>query len=188
MSISFFSTQSTAIIAIMEKLETMNRQKEQKVLLAIVETWGLSEKPEYRGFRCANCQGYKNEAWYHWLNSGGYRLPVHMCDDQCEPEFQTDKILVDPTKRTEVNRESFGNEYQFSEETIERFKEIVASWPEYQEPQLKAFSCDECKDDLNIDPADGQRKGFHVWWKMPDGETLAELHFHKDCANKLGIV
>jgi len=43
----------------------MDNSKEHQLLLEIVETWQPSEYPEYRGFRCANCQQYKNQAWYH---------------------------------------------------------------------------------------------------------------------------
>ncbi|MBU2632521.1 hypothetical protein KKG52_02285 [Patescibacteria group bacterium] len=164
----------------------MNKQKEQQNLLDIVKTWVIQEIPEYRGFRCANCQEYKNKAWYHWLNFRGYLLPVHLCNDKCEKQFQIGAIKTDPAKQTEIDKNSFGKIYKFRPETIERFKKIVKSWSE-KEPKLKAFSCDECKSDLEIDLRDGQRKGFHVWWKMPNEKTLAELHFHKNCANKLGI-
>jgi len=50
-----------------------------KTLLKIVKTWNLSKKPEYRGFRCANCQKYMRKAWHYWLNEGGYKTPVHFC-------------------------------------------------------------------------------------------------------------
>ncbi len=166
---------------------SMTIQAEQKVLLSIVETWRLSETPEYRGFRCANCQEYKNEAWYHWVHTGGYKLPIHMCNDTCEPAFKNKSIQVDQSKREQVNREVFGNTYHYTAEATKRFREIVASWPEYKEPELKSYSCDECNKDLDIDPTDGIRKGYHVWWKMDDGTTLAELHFHKTCAGLLGI-
>lgn len=165
----------------------MIKNQEQEVLLQIIQTWRPSEKPEYRGFRCANCQQYKNEAWYHWLNIGNYKLPVHMCNDTCEPKLINGLIQVDASKIQQVDRNNFGNSYLYNPGTITRFAEIVSSWPNYKEPQLKNFSCDECQKDLDIDPLDGQRKGYHTWWKMPDGKTLAELHFHKECGNKLGI-
>jgi len=165
----------------------MTREDEQDILLKIVETWRLSEKPEYRGFRCANCQQYKNEAWYHWVNTGGYKLPIHLCNDTCEPTFQNNSIQIDENKKQSVNRKSFGNTYKYTPEAINRFKEIVASWPEYKEPELKAFTCDICNLELEIDEKDGVRNGYHVWYKMEDGITLAELHFHKDCAAQLGI-
>ena len=164
----------------------MKKEQEQKTLLKIVETWRPSEQPEYRGFRCANCQEYKNEAWYHWVNSGGYKLPVHMCKEICEPAFQSGSIRIDESKRAAVDQENFGNSFRFSKKATERFKEIVASWPEYKEPELKTYTCDDCTKELDID-TDGIRKGYHVWWKMPDGKTLAELHFHKTCANALDI-
>jgi hypothetical protein len=171
--------------ALEETLPKMNNQAEQQKLLEIVETWNLNEKPEYRGFRCANCQGYKNEANYHFLNFGGYRLPIHMCEDGCEQALQLEQIEIDPSRKVVVNKDTFGKKYQYAPEAIERFKQIVASWPEYQKPELKAFLCDDCGDDLEIDHADGQRKGFHSWWNN-DG-TLVELHFHRECGNKLGI-
>ncbi|MCL4354752.1 hypothetical protein M1349_04805 [Patescibacteria group bacterium] len=165
----------------------MDHQQEQEKLLEIVQTWKLSEKPEYRGFRCANCQQYKNQAWYHWLNFKGYKLPVHMCNEDCEKAFSSGEIKIDPNKRQDVDINSFGNSYQFLPQTLGIFNDIVSSWPEYKEPQLKNFSCDLCNNNLDIDPIDQQVKGYHVWWKMPDGKILAELHFHKNCANKLGI-
>ena len=171
--------------------EPISREKEQKILLKIVETWRPSESPEYRGFRCANCQEYKNEAWYHWVNtgdeSGNYKLPIHMCNDTCEPQFQAGIIQVDQTKHATVDRETFGNNHEYTKEAKDRFREIIASWPEYKEPELKAYSCDDCGNELDIDPSDSQRKGYHIWWKMDDGKTLAELHFHKDCGHNLGI-
>lgn len=39
----------------------------QELLLKIVKTWSLNQNPEYRGFRCANCQEYIKKAWYHRL-------------------------------------------------------------------------------------------------------------------------
>ncbi len=166
----------------------MNLDEEQKSLLSIVETWRISEKPEYRGFRCANCQLYKNEAWYHWVNTGGYMLPIHMCNDTCEPSFKNNSIQIDEAKRQHVDRTAFGSSYTYTNAAIKKFREIVASWPEYKEPELKAYTCDQCGLELEIDSEDGLRKGYHVWWKMDDGKTLAELHFHKDCAAPLGII
>lgn len=165
----------------------MAPQEEQKILLKIVGTWRPSEIPEYRGFRCANCQQYKNEAWYHWVNTGNYRLPIHLCNDICQPMLQSNTIQIDEKKKQVVNRNIFGNSYTYTVHAVKRFREIVAAWPEYQKPELKLFFCDNCGKDLEIDITDGVRKGYHVWWKMDDGKTLAELHFHKECALELGI-
>jgi hypothetical protein len=161
--------------------------REQDLLLQIANTWQPSEKPEYRGFRCANCQQYKNEAWYHWLDTNGYKLPIHLCNDTCELAFQNETIRIGSSKRKSIDRALFGNNYEYSKETQNQFAKIINSWPENAVPEFKAFSCDECRNDLDIDSIDGQRKGYHVWWKMPDGQTLAELHLHKKCGNKLGI-
>lgn len=163
----------------------MEHNEEQKILLKIVETWRPSEWPEYRGFRCANCQEYKNEAWYHWVNTGDYRLPIHMCKDTCEPAFQNGTISIDEAKRQSVERNTFGSTYQYSPKAVERFREIVASWSEYREPELKAYTCDHCGKELDIE--EGTRKGYHVWWKMDDEKTLAELHFHRPCGHELGL-
>ncbi len=165
----------------------MTLEEEQKVLLSIVETWRLSEKPEYQGFRCANCQQYRNEVWYYWVNTGGYKLPIHICNETCEPSFRNNSIQIDKLMRQQVDREAFGNSYSYTENAVKRFKEIVASWPEYKEPELKAYTCDACNKKLDIDTTDGVRKGYHVWCKMDDNNTLAELHFHKECAAPLGI-
>ncbi len=169
-------------------MSVISKEKEQEILLKIVETWRPSEQPEYRGFRCANCQEYKNEAWYHWVNTAGYRLPIHMCDDTCEPQFQAGTVQVNEEKRAQVNRETFG--YQYTEAAKKRFREIIASWPEYKEPELKAYVCDNCGKELDMETLpDGsrQRQGYHVWWKMDDGQTLAEMHFHRDCGHRLSI-
>lgn len=64
---------------------------EQKILLRIVKNWKISLTPEYRGFRCADCQKYISSAWHHWLKQGGYRTPVHFCNT-CEDKFKSLKI------------------------------------------------------------------------------------------------
>ncbi len=166
----------------------ISKEKEQEILLSIVETWNPSQTPEYRGFKCANCQKFKNEAWYHWVNTGGYRLPIHMCNDTCEPAFRAGQIKIDDSRRNIVDRNKFGLPYP--EKAVERFKEIVSSWPEYEDPQLKEFTCDNCSKVLTLEELpDGslQRQGYHVWWKMPDNKTLAEFHFHKNCGDNLEI-
>ena len=163
----------------------------QKTLLEIVETWTLNEYPTYRGFKCANCQEFKNETWYHWVNSGdengNYRLPIHMCNDKCHKAFENGTIEVNQSKRTKVDRNTFGNLYNFPDKTKQRFEEIVANWPENKNPEFKIYNCDDCGEDLEIDPEDGIRKGFHVWWKMPDNKTLTERHFQKECGHNLGV-
>jgi uncharacterized protein YlaI len=159
----------------------------QQLLLAIVQTWRPSEQPEYRGFRCAYCQQYKNESWHHVLTTGQYLLPVHMCNDKCEAILQNNALTIDSTKIQSINRDTFGNNYVYTPKTSRRFNEIIASWSLIEKPILKAFCCDECGESLSIDPSDRIRKGYHVWYKMPDNITLAELHFHRHCAERIGI-
>lgn len=150
-------------------------------LLSIIQTWDINPQPEYRGFRCASCQAYKNEAWYHIVDSGGFKLSVHLCEG-CEELFQNNILKIDESKKKTIDRTKFQS---FSPETELRFEQIVNSWSTKIKSELKAFTCDDCSKTLNID-SDGIRKGYHIWWKMPD-ETLAELHFHKECAAKFGI-
>ncbi len=57
------------------------------ILLKIVQTWRLNKEPEYRGFRCANCQKYIHKAWHRWLKTGGFKTPVHFCND-CEKKIK----------------------------------------------------------------------------------------------------
>jgi hypothetical protein len=68
----------------------------QKSLLRIVKTWKISRKPEYRGFRCANCQKYIHKAWHCWLKEGGYQTPVHFCNN-CEVNL---KLKIKGTYKT----------------------------------------------------------------------------------------
>src|SRR5438874_11596508 len=126
----------------MSKLEI-----EQEKLLKIVKTWQPNEFPEFRGFRCALCQQYKNEAWHNWLNMGGYRLPIHLCSETCEHAFQIDNMRIDEKKEIEVDRATFGTEYQYSEEAKVTFRGIIAVWPTLAETKYKAFACDYCKEE-----------------------------------------
>ena len=60
---------------------------EQKTLLRIVRSWKINKKPEYRGFRCANCQKYIYKSWHYWLKRGGYQTPVHFCN-KCQVQLR----------------------------------------------------------------------------------------------------
>lgn len=51
-----------------------------KVFSKIVESWEINLKPEYRGFRCANCQKYIFKAWHYSFHNKKYRTPVHLCN------------------------------------------------------------------------------------------------------------
>ncbi|MDI6603516.1 MAG: HAD hydrolase-like protein [Patescibacteria group bacterium] len=60
----------------------------QKILLRTVQTWDIKKKPEYRGFKCGNCQKYIHKAWHYFLKKGGYRTPVHFCN-LCKTKIST---------------------------------------------------------------------------------------------------
>lgn len=69
----------------------MVKDRNQKILLRIVQEWKINQKPEYRGFRCAKCQKYIHKAWHHWLKTAGFKTPVHFCNS-CEKKFKLLKI------------------------------------------------------------------------------------------------
>jgi len=111
-----------------------------KTLLKIVETWSLSQKPEYRGFRCANCQKYIHKGYYYWLDGGDYKTPVHFCK-KCQRKFESGKIKI--TKPTiPVNRQTFG--LNFPENFIHLFKNLIQNWDTKAKPIYKIFTCDNC--------------------------------------------
>ncbi len=52
---------------------------DSKEILKIVKKWKINKTPEFRGFRCANCQKRMHKAWHVWLSDGGYKTEVHFC-------------------------------------------------------------------------------------------------------------
>jgi hypothetical protein len=162
----------------------MNKQEEQGLLLKIVKTWSINRDPEYRGFRCANCQQYQNKMWHHYLNSENFILPVHLCE-KCEQDFQSGNILINSSNKPLIDVTNFLEGYQLDENTRQEFRGIVEGWSLNSAPELKEFTCDKCKEKLEVDLIDGQRKGYHVWFRL-NNETLAELHFHKECFQSFG--
>lgn len=51
----------------------------ENTLLSIVRKWKINKNPEYRAFRCANCQKYIRKAFHYWLKNSNYSTPVHFC-------------------------------------------------------------------------------------------------------------
>lgn len=154
----------------------------QPLLLEIVKRWSTSEKPEYRGFRCANCQAYfKKEAYHHFLMTGGFLCPVHFCD-ACEALFQ--KGTIEITKPVvALDHKAFGKDHPYKLETVAVFKKLIASWAEmYKTVVLKSFTCDICQQPLEKN-ATGQQEGCHVWWNNEG--VLVELHFCEKCGDDL---
>lgn len=142
-------------------------------LLRVVRTWRPSEKPEYRGFRCANCQRRMYKAWYHWLDRCGYKAPVHFCA-ACEKKFRAGKICI-TTPEVKINRKTFGLE--FSKETERKLREASKKWDTRARPTYRTFTCDECGRRM--------RKAWHVWFN--DRGTLVEAHFCKEDGIKIGV-
>lgn len=142
----------------------------QKLLLEVVQRWNPNPNPEYRGFRCANCQKYnlQNEAYHHLLNSGGFLNPVHFCNE-CEAKFNNSSLeIIGP--KFEADRAKFNP-------PSDEIRKIISRWPKDSQAVKKQIECDYCGNPL--------QEAYHAWFNM-DG-TLIELHFDKDCAFKLLI-
>jgi len=52
----------------------VNKEK----LLKTVQSWNIKKEPEYRGFRCANCQKYIRKTWHIWFDHEGFKCEVHL--------------------------------------------------------------------------------------------------------------
>jgi len=144
-----------------------------KILLRIVETWDIQEKPEYRGFRCANCQKYIHKAYYYWLDGGGYLTPIHFCK-KCQKKLESFQIkIIKP--RLPVNRKTFG--LNFGEKIFKICKNISKKWNTKAKPTYKIFTCDKCGRNMY--------RAYHVWLNIDS--RLIEVHFCKKCGDKLEI-
>ena len=144
----------------------------QKILLKIVKTWKINPKPEYRGFGCANCQKPIRKAWYHWLNQGGYKLPVHFCN-RCEKKFRLNKIEVKKPV-VKVNKSKF---IKFPENIKTKLQKVVRKWNTKSEPIYKTFVCDNRGKKMF--------KAYHIWFILK--ETLIEVHFCKQCGDRMRL-
>jgi len=147
--------------------------KQDDVLLRIVRTWRLSERPEYRGFLCGNCHRRLNKTWYHWLDCCGYKTPVHFCA-ACEEKFRASKIEITKPE-TKVNMKTFG--MGFPPGVERKIREAAACWDTKAKPKYKTFTCDECGRKMH--------KAWHVWFN--DSGKLIEVHFCKEDGRKIGV-
>jgi len=145
----------------------------QKTLLQIVKTWNINPGPEYRGFRCANCQKTIRKAWYHWLATVGYKTPVHFCNE-CEKKFKLNKIKV-KKPILKVNKSKF---IQFPENINLKLQKAVRKWNTKSKPIYKIFTCDNCGKKMF--------KAYHIWFNSKG--TLIEVHFCRQCGDKIGIL
>ena len=143
----------------------------QDLLLSVVRTWKINPKPEYRGFRCASCQRYLYSSWHHWLNSGGYKIPVHLCQS-CEKKSCAGKLKNRLPRRTVVRSRFYTN---LPKKVKTRLKAIVRSWRLPKKAVRKRFSCDTCRTHLH--------RAYHVGTNV--GRNLVETHFCKRCGDRL---
>jgi RNase P subunit RPR2 len=148
------------------------KMNQQQTLLSIVKTWDIQPKPEYRGFRCANCQKYMHKAWYYWLTSGGFIGPVHFCQD-CKQKFDAGKIQN--TKPQFNFMASHAREYQRSVQN--ELDDAIKKWDLNAEPIYKIFTCDKCNRNMT--------KAWHIWTR--DKKNLIEVHFCKECGEAVGL-
>ena len=139
----------------------------QDVLLHVVQTWNLNPKPEYRGFRCANCQRYLHKAWHHWITSGGYRTPVHLCQS-CEGLFKKGKLKARGSRRPALKSRFYTNLSSKVRAQLRNFIGRTSSRPVY-----KSFTCDKCRTSFT--------KAYHVWLFLRG--SLNELHLCKRCGD-----
>ena len=152
----------------------------QAKLIAIAETWVLSDRPEFRGFRCADCQQYLiDNAWHYFLREGGYLLAVHFCGT-CRRVFDESGITSKP--RFSVVRKRFMP--RFPAGTGKALHAISRRWNRDTPPVSKVFTCDRCKEALPM--LGDRRQGWHVWQNQHG--RLIEYHFDDACARKIKIV
>lgn len=146
--------------------------KNQKTLLRIVKTWDINPKPEYRGFRCADCQKQIRKAWYHWLTTTGYKTPVHFCA-KCEKKFRLNKIKIKKLM-VKVNKSKF---IKFPGNIKSKLQRVVRKCNNKSKPIYKTFTCDNCG--MNM------FKAYHIWFILK--KNLVEVHFCRKCGEKTGI-
>ncbi|GEM_PF-2000026 len=141
----------------------------KEILLKIVKSWNIREKPEYRSFRCALCQKYIKKAFYYWLNSKEYFTPVHFCKF-CQKLIKKEAIKI-KKKNFLRKKEYFLNENFFSFNLEKILKKLNGKKQSF----YQNFSCDFCQKKLF--------KAYHCW--IVKKNKLIELHFCKKCYLKM---
>lgn len=68
------------------RIKLTKRVNSKESLLKIVKRWNIRLTPQYRGFRCADCQRYLHKAWHHNLDYGGFKTSVHFCN-RCQRKY-----------------------------------------------------------------------------------------------------
>ena len=136
---------------------------DQKILLKIVQTWRIKNKPELRGFKCGNCGRILHKAWHNYLNIGRFKTPVHLCNE-CQAGFNinSSKSKVDKSKI----------KVGLADKTM---KAIIKSWKTSTKSIRRIFVCDMCGKNIY--------KAYHIWVKS--NNVLSEIHFCRKCGDSL---
>lgn len=135
---------------------------EQEFLLKIVQTWHIKNKPAFRGFKCGNCGKILHKAWHNWLNSGGFKTPVHLCNKcQYGLEIKSPRVKIDRIKIKIWSRVD-----------IKLIKKIITNWRIDYKPIYKRFVCDLCGKNIY--------RAYHLWFNLDS--ILSEIHFCRKCA------
>ena len=138
-------------------------------LLAMVRKWTPSPTPEFRGFRCGQCgDELASEAWHHFLDGGGFLVPVHLCTNCHTSKNAAPVEILPPT----FDLSSFQPE--LSPYTAATLDIISNAWKSNYPPfyGYRAFCCDCHGSELETE--NGIAKAWHVW-RNKNG-VLIEYH------------
>lgn len=151
----------------------MESADKQSRLLAIVESWDLNPAPEFRGFRCAHCQKYlTGSAWHYFLRSGGYKTPVHFCEN-CKVQFENSTLPA--PQRKPVDQKRFPG--AISKHAEARLSQISNEPPPMAEPVYKPMICDACGNALP------NAEAYHIW--QSKNGILMEYHLDRTCGDTI---
>ncbi len=141
---------------------TINQDK----LLEIARTWHIKKRPSYRAFKCANCRRFLRRAWHHWLVSGGFNTPIHLC-----PRCHNNLSITYPTLVINLQNINFA----FKKGIKEVLVHIVSDWDIKEKPHYKQFSCDYCKRFIY--------KAYHIFIKI--NRKISEVHLCRHCWHEI---
>ena len=161
------------------KRNLQDSEKDKQIkLLALVQSWKINDHPEYRGFRCANCQKYMTDgAWHHLLTSGGYITQVHFCNN-CEDSFNQSTPGTNEPRAT-IDKSKF--KFECTQENQAILRKIIDVRKITPTDTYKVFTCDLCGEAFPKD--EGYQKAYHVWCNID--ENLVEFHFDERCFHEL---
>ncbi|MEW6008524.1 MAG: hypothetical protein AB1629_02700 [Candidatus Omnitrophota bacterium] len=151
----------------------------QDNLLKIAKTWHIKRTPKYRAFKCANCRRFLHRAWHHWLHSGGFRTPIHLCQ-KCHNNLDITYPALNlyPVRELHKKHRNFSNgvklkkiKFSFKKEVRKFLIKIISGWDIAESPLYKQFTCDYCKRIIY--------KTYHIFFKA--NSKISEVHLCKYC-------